>query len=89
MSTFTISLRGYCEFIEGGFNLQVRFLKSSSLGSRELLAESRWGTFAACLATGALKSFAAENVFDNRGGLGDALILKLSFALAFPSKPLC
>jgi len=59
------------------------------LGRRELLAESRWGTFAAGLATGAVEIFAAENVFDNRGGLGDALILKLPFVFAFPSKPCC
>lgn len=75
---------------EGDFNLHVRFLKSSSLGSRELLAESRRGTLAADLATGGFEIFAvAENVFDNRGGLGDALTLKLPFVFAFPSKRCC
>ena len=74
----------------GGFNLHVRFLKSSSLGSRELFAESRWGTFATGLAIGAFEIFAvAENGFDNEGGLGDALILKLPFVFAFPSELCC
>ena len=89
-NNFTISLEGYCAFTEGGFNLHVRFLNSSSLGSRELLAESRRGTFAALLATGAPETFAAAvNVFDNRGGLSDALTPKLPFVFAFPSKPCC
>ena len=87
---FTFSLEGYCAFTEGGFNLHIRFLKSSSLGIRELLAESRWGTFAALLATRAPETFAvAANVFDNRGGLSDALTLILPFVSAFPCKPCC
>jgi len=59
------------------------------LGSKELLAESRRGTFAAGLVACAPNIFAAEDVFDSRGGLGDALALKLSLVFAFPSKPLC
>lgn len=89
-NNFIISFEVYCPFTKGDFNLHVRFLKSSSLGSRELFAESRRGTFSVGLATGVFEFFAvAENVFDNRGSLGDAIILKLPFVFTFPSKPCC
>ena len=51
--------------MQGVANLHVRFLNSSSLGSRELLAESLWGNLAESLATGAFKIFAAVKTFDN------------------------
>lgn len=73
----------------------MRFLNSSSLGSKEFsLGESLWGNLAVSLTTGAFKIFAAVKTFDGRDSLGDTFktlcfTLKLSFAFAPPSKPLC